>query len=121
MHKIFVSLTCFVLLVALAHADAQDERTTLSVEQAKVFAQDTSGQLQLDRLVMLSPEAAKELARFEGWLSLNGLTSLSKETAAALGQHKGPLHLNGLANVPLVCVVVATLTDQAGAIVASGA
>jgi mono/diheme cytochrome c family protein len=99
MHKIFVSLNCFVLLVGLAHADPQDERTTLSVEQAKVFAQDTSGRLQLDRLVMLSPEAAKELARFEGWLSLNGLTSLSKETAEALGQHKGPLHLNGLANV----------------------
>ena len=53
MHKISVSLHCFVLLVGLAHADEQDERTNLSVEQAKVFAQDTSGRLQLDRLVML--------------------------------------------------------------------
>jgi mono/diheme cytochrome c family protein len=73
-----------------------DEGTTLSVEQAKILAQDTSGRLQLDRLTTLTPEAAKELARFDGWLSLNGLTSISKETAETIARHRGVLHLNGL-------------------------
>ena len=85
-----------VLLGAPAHAEQKDGGTTLSVEQAKLLAQGTSGRLQLDRLTTLSPEAAKELARFDGWLSLNGLTSISKETAEAIAQHRGVLHLNGL-------------------------
>lgn len=61
-----------MLLGALAHAEQKDGGTTLSVEKAKILSQDTSGRLQLDRLTTLSPEAAKELARYDGWLLLNG-------------------------------------------------
>jgi mono/diheme cytochrome c family protein len=96
MRKLTSSLCCLVLLGALAHAEPKNEPTTLSTEQAKLLAQDKSGRLLLNRLTTVSPEAAKELARFDGWLSLNGLASLSKETAEALAQHKGPIHLNGL-------------------------
>lgn len=96
MRNSILGFSYLVLLVALAHAEQKDETSTLSAEQAKVLAQDKSGRLLLDRLATLAPEAARELARFDGWLSLNGLTSLSNESADALGQHKGPLHLNGL-------------------------
>ena len=53
----------------------------------------------LDGLTTLSPEAARELAKYDGWLSLNGLKEISDEAAVALGQHKGVLHLNGLTKV----------------------
>ena len=85
-----------MLLGALAHAEQKDGETTLSVEQAKILARDTSGRLQLDRLTTLSPEAAKELARFNGWLMLDGLTNVSDETAKALASRFGELSLNGL-------------------------
>ena len=96
MRNAIFSLGCLVLLGALTKAEPQSESTTLSVEQARQLAQEKSGRLQLDRLTTLSPEAARELAKFDGWLSLNGLTSFSNESAEALAQHKGPLHLNGL-------------------------
>ena len=91
------SLVCVGLLApAFGRAAEPDRSNELSVDEARRLAQDRSGRLLLDALTTLSPEAAKELARFDGWLSLNGLTSLSDESAGALGQHKGPLHLNGL-------------------------
>ncbi|MEN9634328.1 MAG: hypothetical protein RL077_2732 [Verrucomicrobiota bacterium] len=90
------ALCCLVLLGTLARAERKDGGTTLSVEQAKILAQDTSGRLQLDRLTTLSPEVAKELARFDGWLMLDGLTNVSDETAKALASHVGELSLNGL-------------------------
>ncbi|QDU19758.1 DUF1588 domain-containing protein [Urbifossiella limnaea] len=65
-------------------------------DEARRLAQDKSGRLILDHLTALSPEAAKELARHDGWLSLNGLMSLSHETAEALAAQKGQLHLDGL-------------------------
>lgn len=98
-------LSFLVLLGALAHADPKNASTTLSAEQAGRLAQDRSGRLLLDRLNTLPTEAARELARFDGWLSLNGLASLSNESAEGLGQHRGPLHLNGLTK----------LSDQAAA------
>jgi mono/diheme cytochrome c family protein len=81
--------------IATPHAEEKGAPTP-TAEQAKQLAQDKSGRLLLDHLTALSPEAARELARHEGWLSLNGLTSLSNDAAEALGQHKGQLHLNGL-------------------------
>jgi hypothetical protein len=84
------------LAATLTALRAEEKAVSISSEQAKQLAQDKSGRLQLDHLTALSPEAAKELAKYNGWLSLNGLTSLSKETAEALGQHRGQLHLNGL-------------------------
>ncbi|MCE9533865.1 MAG: DUF1588 domain-containing protein, partial [Planctomycetes bacterium] len=95
-----VSAFCsFVLLGVPAHAEQKDRGTTLSVEQARQLAQDRSGRLILDHLTALPPEAAKELARNEGWLSLNGLKSLSNEAAEALAPHKGQLHLDGLTSL----------------------
>ena len=90
------SLVSLLLIATVCHAQGNDGITELSVENAKRLAQDKSGRLLLNGLTALSPEAAKELARFDGWLSLNGLTSMTKETAEALGQHKGHLHLDGL-------------------------
>jgi len=72
---------------------------TITVEDAKKFSQDTSGALPLDALSTLSLEAARELAKYDGWLSLNGLKEISDGAAVALGQHKGALHLNGLTKV----------------------
>ena len=72
---------------------------TITVEDAKRLSQDRSGTLLLDGLTTLSPEAARELAKYDGWLSLNGLKEISDEAAVALGQHKGVLHLNGLTKV----------------------
>lgn len=69
---------------------------TITVEDAKRLSQDRSGALPLNGLTALSPEAAKELAKYDGWLSLNGLKEISDEAAVALGQHKGVLHLDGL-------------------------
>lgn len=97
MREYILLVSCFLVL-GIAPINAQDTvaSTELSVENAKRLAQDKSGCLLLNGLTTLSPEAAKELARYDGWLSLNGLTSLAKESAEALGQHRGPLHLNGL-------------------------
>jgi len=103
MRLVTCSLSGLLLMTAVCHAQGNDGITYLSVENAKRLAQDRSGRLLLNGLITLSPEAAKELTRFDGWLSLNGLTSLSKETAEALGHHKGPLHLNGLTKVSAEC------------------
>ncbi|MBM3997685.1 MAG: DUF1588 domain-containing protein [Planctomycetes bacterium] len=91
----------FLLAMALNFGRAQDtiKLKELSAEDARRLAQDRSGRLLLNGLTTLSPEAAKELARFDGWLSLNGLASLSDEVADALGQHKGHLHLDGLTKI----------------------
>ncbi len=96
MRLVTCSLTCLLLTAAVCHAHGNDRIQELSVEVAKRLAQDKSGRLLLNGLTTLSPDAAKELAKHEGWLSLNGLTSLSNEAAEALGQHKGHLHLDGL-------------------------
>lgn len=90
MLKTILPLLSLCLLAVSARAEE------LTVTQATTLAQDRSGRLLLDGVTSLSPEAAKELAKHDGWLSLNGLTSLSDEAAAALGQHKGQLHLDGL-------------------------
>ena len=95
MWNVLGSLFCLCSLGA-TNLRAEDKAVTITADQAKQLAQDRSGRLLLDHLSALTPEAAKELARHEGWLSLNGLTSLSNETAEALGQHKGQLHLDGL-------------------------
>jgi len=91
----------FLLAMALNFGRAQDtiKLKELSAEDARRLAQDRSGRLLLNGLASLSPEAAKELARFDGWLSLSGLASLSDEVAEALGQHKGHLHLDGLTKI----------------------
>jgi hypothetical protein len=90
------SLAGLLMIAAVCHAQGTDGIIELSVENAKRLAQDKSGRLLLNGLTTLSPEAAKELARHDGWLSLNGLKSLSNETAEILSQHKGYLHLDGL-------------------------
>jgi mono/diheme cytochrome c family protein len=91
MRRSLQSLLCLCLLgVAVGRAEE------LTAERAKQLAQDKSGKLSLNGLTALSPEAAKELAKHEGWLSLNGFKSLSNETAEALAQHKGQLHLDGV-------------------------
>ena len=91
---------CFcVFCVGSLDANDTQQLQRLTVEHAQRLAQDKSGRLALDGLKTFSPEAAKELAKHEGWLSLNGLTEISDEVAAALGQHKGALHLNGLTKV----------------------
>jgi hypothetical protein len=93
---IFILLGFCLLAPSTGRAQETDRIKELTVEDAKRLAQDKSGRLLLNGLTTLSPEAAKELARFDGWLSLNGLKSLSKEAAEALATHKGPLHLDGL-------------------------
>ncbi len=85
-----------LLVTSIGRAQETDRIKELSVEDAKRLAQDKSGRLLLNGLTTLSPAAAKELAKHEGWLSLNGITSLSNEAAEAVGQHKGHLHLDGL-------------------------
>jgi mono/diheme cytochrome c family protein len=94
------SLAGLLLVAAVAHAQGTDEVAEVSPERAKQLAQNKSGRLLLNGLTSLSPETAKELARFDGWLSLNGLVALPKEVADALAQHKGPLHLDGLKTIP---------------------
>ena len=91
----------FLTLCGVAPTHAQDTALikNLSVEDAKRLAQDKTGRLMLNGLTTLTPEAAKELAKHEGWLSLNGLKEVSNESAAALGQHKGYLHFNGLTKI----------------------
>lgn len=68
---------------------------TLTVEQAKAFAQH-EGLLLLDGLTMISDEVAIALAQHEGQLFLDGLTTISDESARALSRHKGGLSLKGL-------------------------
>ena len=89
---------CWLVVIGTATPRAEEKSVvrTVSGEQARQLAQDRSGRLILDHLTALPPDAARELARHEGWLSLNGLTSLSNETAEALAQHKGQLYLDGL-------------------------
>jgi len=58
----------------------------------------------LDKLVLnglrnLSPEAARNLARFEATLCLDGLTSISPELAEALVEVKGRIHLFGVRSI----------------------
>lgn len=94
MRNAILGLLCLCLFgVAVGRAEE------LTVDQAKRLAQDRSGRLLLDGLTALSPEAAKELAKHDGWLSLNGLKGVSDAIAEALGQHKGQLHLDGLTNL----------------------
>ncbi len=95
MRNVLGSLFCLAVF-GTAALRAEEKAVTITADQAKQLAQDRSGRLLLDHLTALSPEAAKELARHEGWLSLNGLKSLSNETAEALAQQKGQLHLDGL-------------------------
>jgi hypothetical protein len=88
MSRIIISSLCLLLVGAtLGLAAEPDQNKHLSVEDAKLLAQDKSGRLLLDGLTSLSPEVATELARYEGWLSLNGLTSISDAAASALAPH----------------------------------
>ena len=89
----------FLLVTAVAPALETASIRTITVEDAKRLSQDRSGTLLLDGLATLSPEAARELAKYDGWLSLNGLKEISDEAAAALAQHKGALHLDGLTKI----------------------
>jgi hypothetical protein len=58
----------------------------------------------------LSPEVARELARFEGTLTLHGLGELSDEAALALSTYSGPyLSLSGQATEELSPVAAAAL------------
>lgn len=82
-----------LLGVAVGRADE------LTVERARQLAQDRSGRLALTQLTALSPEAAKELAKHDGWLSLNGLKTVSPAAAEALALHRGQLHLDGLTSL----------------------
>ncbi|MCE9568023.1 MAG: DUF1588 domain-containing protein [Planctomycetes bacterium] len=84
-----------VLCLCLFHS-VTGRAEELSAERAKQLLQDKSGRLILNHLTVLSPDAAKDLARHEGWLSLNGLRSLPNESAEVLALHKGQLHLDGL-------------------------
>jgi endonuclease YncB( thermonuclease family) len=85
-----------VVAVADELLKATNSITTLTVDQAKDLAQRKGGDLSLDRLTTLAPDAAKALAKHEGGLILSGLTTLSDEVAKELGQHKGELYLDGL-------------------------
>ena len=97
MRNAISGLFCVILVgPAIPRAEEKGVFKSPTADQVKQLAQDKSGRLILDHLTALSPEAAKELARHEGWLSLNGLKSLSNETAEALAPHKGQLHLDGL-------------------------
>jgi hypothetical protein len=98
-HIVASSFCLMLILAATGRAEETDRIMQLTAEQAKRLAQDKSGRLALAGVNSLSPEAAQELAQYEGWLYLNGLATLSKETADALGQHKGPLHLDGLKSI----------------------
>ena len=91
---------CLCLLVtAVGRAQETASIRTITVEDAKRLSQDRSGALLLNGLATISPEAARELAKYDGWLSLNGLKEIADEAAMALGQHKGALHLDGLTKV----------------------
>ena len=91
---------------------------TLTIEDARKFAQDRSGRLLLDDLTTLTADSARELARHEGWLSLNGLRTLSPEAATALATHKGYLHLDGLS--ALADDVAGTLARRVGELSLNG-
>ncbi|MFT5042779.1 MAG: hypothetical protein ACI8TX_003772, partial [Hyphomicrobiaceae bacterium] len=100
MRNLICSILCLCLPGAtLSRAAETDQIKQLTVEEAKLLAQDKSGRLLLDGLTTLSPEVATELARHEGWLSLGGLTTVSDEASEALGAHKGYLHLDGLKKI----------------------
>lgn len=97
MRNAISGLFCVILVgPAIPRAEEKGVFKSPTADQVKQLAQDKSGRLILDHLTALSPEAAKELARYEGWLALNGLKSLSNEAAEALAPHKGQLHLDGL-------------------------
>jgi hypothetical protein len=55
----------------MGRAAETDPIKELTIEEAKRLAQDKSGRLLLNALTTLSHEAARDLARHEGWLSLN--------------------------------------------------
>ncbi|QDU26589.1 hypothetical protein ETAA8_16690 [Anatilimnocola aggregata] len=103
MRNLLLNLFCLfglgVICIETLHANDTQQLQQLTVEESQKLAQDKSGRLALDGLKTLAPEAAKELAKHQGWLSLNGLKEISDDAAAALGQHKGDLQLNGLAKV----------------------
>lgn len=73
--------------------------TTLSVETAAVLGEH-HGPLQLDGLVELPTDCARQLARIAAPLILNGVRTLSAEAAAALSLHHGWLSLDGLKSLP---------------------
>lgn len=95
-HAIRSLLILWLTAPSLVRAQETNLFKELSVEDARRLARDRSGRMSLDGLSRLSPEAAKELARYDGWLSLKGITTLATETAEALSQHRAPLHLDGL-------------------------
>ena len=100
MRNVICSLLCLCLFgIAVGRTQETDRIKEITAQDAKWLAQDKTGRLLLNGLTMLTPEAARELAKHEGWLSLNGLTSLSNEAAEALGEHKGYLHLDGLTKI----------------------
>jgi len=72
MRNVICSLLCLCLLGAtMGRAAETDPIKELTIEEAKRLAQDKSGRLLLNALTTLSHEAARDLARHEGWLSLN--------------------------------------------------
>ncbi len=100
MRNLVLKFFCLSLVCAgTIRANDTNQLQQLTVEQAQRLARDKSGRLLLNGLKSLSPEAATELARHEGWLSLDGLTTISDEAAAALGQQKRALHLNSLTEI----------------------
>ena len=85
MRNAISSLFCVILVgPAIPRAEEKGVFKSPTADQAKQLAQDKSGRLILDHLTALSPEAAKELTRHEGWLSLNGLTSLSSTRVSCI-------------------------------------
>ena len=52
------------------------------------------GELRLDGLTTLSPEAAKGLAAHHGWVYLDSLTTLSESAARALLKNKRDVYVN---------------------------
>ncbi|WP_197442846.1 formylglycine-generating enzyme family protein [Lignipirellula cremea] len=78
--------------------ETTDEKTTLTVEQAKAILAQPPGTFSFRNLVEVDLEVARVLSQYKGELRLNGLTHLSPEVALALSdQPKGAnLCLNGL-------------------------
>lgn len=101
-----VSLPSVTELSAESARAIVDEIKSVSNEYPDLYSdmyEDDSidGSLVLDSLHLLSPEAAKELARHRGYLGLGGLQSISAGTAEALAcMGRYTLNLSGLAEMP---------------------
>ena len=79
----------------------KDRLMFLSAEAARCMAKWEGSDLYLNQLTTLSPEAARYLSEWKGeWLGLNGLVELTPTTAAHLARWDGKvLSLNGLTHL----------------------